>query len=224
MMKVYSYLQKHFSSFEIIIVDDGSTDRTAQEIKKISKDIPIRYIHEKVNSGKGKAVRDGILAASPSSDIIAFADADLGLPIEQLENFMQSHKDGIDIAIASRFMPGSVTKRPSVWHRWIMERIFRFIRILIINNSDIRDTQCGMKSFRKQAAFDIFPILQINRFAFDAEIIFVAKKRKWSVLEIPATVDNPIESHVRLLRDPINMIADLIRIRIYSIKGQYESL
>lgn len=221
--KVHEYLSKHFLSFEIIAVNDGSRDNTVQEIEKAQKELPIRFINKTVNSGKGKAVRDGILASSTSSDIVAFADADLALPIEQLGTFVEAHRKGADIAIASRFVSGSKVKAPILWHRWIMERAFRCIRMLITNNFDIKDTQCGMKSFRRQTAFDIFPSLHINRFAFDAEIIYVAKKRHWSIVEIPVIVQNPIKSHVQLLRDPANMIADLIRIRKNDLMGYYEN-
>jgi glycosyltransferase involved in cell wall biosynthesis len=217
--KINSYLQSNFVSHEIIAVNDGSTDKTLSELEKAKKKFPITILNQATNYGKGKAVRDGIL--SSNYEIVMFLDADLAIPIEELPTFIDTLNNGFDVAIASRFVPGLRVIKKVLWYRKIMENVFRILRMLIINNYDIRDTQCGFKVFKKSAATQIFQRATINRFAFDSEIIFLARKMEFSVKELPITLQNPTTSHVRIIRDPLNMLSDLLKIRFNDISGKY---
>lgn len=217
---VREYLEKNFSDFEIIAVNDGSRDDTIGELRKLESQGLAKIIDNKFNEGKGKAVRDGVLASK--NEIVMFLDADLAIPIEELGKFIVEIENGSDIVIASRFVPGLRILKPVIWYRKIMEKIFRIIRMMIINNYDIKDTQCGFKVFKREAANKIFPQLTINRFAFDSEIVFVAKKIGFKIKELPVALQNPQRSSVRILKDSINMIKDLIMIRINYAKGRYK--
>jgi dolichyl-phosphate beta-glucosyltransferase len=218
--KIFNYLERNFENFEIIAVNDGSTDKTMEELKKIQLEMPLTIIDNYENEGKGKVVGDGMLKCS--SDIVMFLDADLAIPIEELEKFVREINSGFDIVIASRFVSGGRVIKKVLWYRVIMEKAFRFIRTVIINNYKVKDTQCGFKVFKRDAAMKIFPLMTIKRFAFDSEIIFLAGKYKLKIKELPITLQNPRRSHVRIIRDPLNMFLDLIKIRVNDSLGKYK--
>lgn len=221
-LNIEKYLKSHFKKYEIIVVNDGSTDRTSEIVKDIAKgtEIPLKVIGKKRNEGKGKAVKDGVLVSK--CELIMFMDADLAIPIEELDRFIPALEEGNDLAIASRFISKIKILKPVLWYRNIMERVFRVLRMMIINNYDICDTQCGFKLFTRSAALKLFPLLTVNRFSFDSEIIFLAKKMGFKIKELPITLQNPKESHIRIVRDSWNMFWDLIKIRLNDWRGKYE--
>lgn len=219
--KISEYLKSRFISWEIIAVNDGSLDNTAEEIRRTQKDIfDLKIIDNKINAGKGQAVKDGVLISQ--KEIVMFLDADLGIPIEQLDNFVEEIEKGYDMVIASRFVPGMKVLSPILWYRKIMEKIFRILRMVIINNYTIRDTQCGFKVFTKKLAKEVFPRLTIQRFAFDAELVYITGKYGYNIKELPVILQNPIRSSIRIYRDSFNMFCDLIKIRINSTNGTYK--
>jgi dolichyl-phosphate beta-glucosyltransferase len=220
--KINDYLAARFSHYEIIVVNDGSRDNTREELAKLQQEIKVKIIDNAENQGKGGAVKDGMLGISGENEVVMFLDSDLGIPIEELEKFVAEIKKGHDIVIASRFVPGLKILRPVQIHRWVMERAFRLIRMAITNNWNVKDTQCGFKVFRREAAMKIFPKLTIRRFAFDAEVIFVANKNKYRIKELPIHLQNPPSRSLRIFRDPANMIWDLMRIRANDLRGKYE--
>lgn len=220
--KINDYLSGRFSSYEIIAVNDGSMDNTLLELQRVQKELPLKIINGTENSGKGKAVRDGILSASDESEVTMFLDADLGIPIEELEKFLEELDRGTDIVIASRFVPGLKVMQPVLWYRKIMEKVFRFLRKVILNNWKIEDTQCGFKVFKKEVAKKIFEMATIQRFAFDSEVMFIAKKFGYKIKELPVSLQNPAQSSVRIVFDPINMFFALLKIRAYDMKGKYK--
>ncbi|MDO8529626.1 MAG: glycosyltransferase [bacterium] len=218
--KIQEHMKRNFEFFEIIAVNDGSTDGTAEELKGIQSEIPIIIIENRANKGKGKVVKDGIL--NSTGDIVMFLDADLAIPIEELEKFIVEINNGYDLVIASRFVPGGRVIQKVLWYRVIMEKAFRLIRTVIINNYKIKDTQCGFKVFKRESAMKIFPLMTIERFAFDSEIIFIAGKYNFKIKELPITLQNPVRSHIRIVRDSVNMFFDLIKIRTNDLKNAYE--
>lgn len=218
--KIYDFLVSKELSLEIIAVNDGSLDNTQKELERIKIKIPIQIINNARNEGKGDAVRHGILASQ--NEIVMFLDADLGIPIEELEKFLREIKNGSDLVIASRYVPGLKIKTPVLWYRSIMEKIFRILRMIILDDYEIKDTQCGFKVFRSQAAKEIFSALKTKRFAFDSEVIFLAKKKGYKIKELPITLQNPKKSSIKIIRDSFNMFSDLLKIRINYILGRYK--
>lgn len=218
--KIRNYLENNFENFEIIVVDDGSLDNTSEELKRLERDFSVKIVEHKKNRGKGKTVKDGFLASK--NEIVMFLNADLAIPIEELKKFLAEIEKGYDIVIASRFVPGLKITKPVLWYRKFLEKIFRLLRIIIISAPDVKDTQCGFKVFTRKAMLDIFPYLTVERFAFDSEVIFLAKKRKYKIKELPITLQNPAPSSVRIYSDSINMFSDLLRIRWSDIRKRYE--
>jgi len=218
---IRNFLEKNFPDYEIIAIDDGSTDNTRGELTRLSKnpDASIKIISKPSNEGKGAAVTKGVLASQ--KEIIMFLDADLAIPIEELPKFVTEINRGNDVVIASRFIAKIKVLKPILWYRSLMEKIFRILRMIIINNYEIRDTQCGFKVFRREAALRIFPLLTVKRFSFDAEAIFLAKKMGFAIKELPVTLQNPRESHIRIFADSWNMFWDLFKIRLNEKRGKY---
>ncbi|MFH1183186.1 MAG: glycosyltransferase [Candidatus Moraniibacteriota bacterium] len=218
--KINRYLKEHIAIHEIIAVNDGSRDNTLTELQKIQKEISLKIVIHPQNEGKGQAVKDGILASQ--NELVMFLDADLAIPIEELEKFLSAINQGYDLVIASRFVPGLKVLCPVLWYRKIMERVFRLLRMVILNNWNVQDTQCGFKVFRASVARKIFPMATVKRFASDAEIIFIAKKFGYSIKELPVILQNPERSHVRLFRDPLNMFFSLLEIRWNDLTRRYK--
>jgi len=221
--EIYGYLERNYQDFEIIAVNDGSSDNTLallRETKKEHPHIPLRIINKKQNVGKGGAVRTGILRSR--GEIAMFMDADLAIPIQELKKFLAAIKEGNDVVIASRFVGKIKVLKPVLWYRSIMEKVFRLLRMIITNNFDVQDTQCGFKIFTRSAAQTIFSRTTVNGWSFDVEVIFLAEKMGLKIKELPITLQNPQESHIRIVRDSLNMFFDLIRIRLNDWQGKYK--
>ncbi|MCW1887958.1 MAG: glycosyltransferase [Candidatus Moranbacteria bacterium] len=217
---IESYLKEHFQIFEIIAVNDGSIDDTEAKLRALEEIGSLKIVSFASNRGKGFAVRQGVL--SSRYEVVMFLDADLGIPIQELGKFLQEIKKGTDLVIASRFVPGLLVAEPVLWYRRLMEKIFRLLRMVVLGVYHVQDTQCGFKVFRRQLIESIFPLMQIERFAFDAELIFLAYKKGYSIKELPITLQNPANSSIRIVRDSLNMLGDLIKIRIYAGLGKYK--
>jgi len=219
--EIDKYLRKQTYNYEIIVVNDGSKDRTAQIIRELFSDIKnLRLIDNKENNGKGYGVRQGILEAK--GEYRLFTDADNSTSIDQVEKMWPYFKEGYDIVIGSRDVEGAVLNPPQPWlRRVILGEGFKFFRKIILGLWEIEDTQCGFKGFIKKAAENIFPKCKINRFAFDPEILLVAKKLGYKIKEIPVYWINDPESKVKF-KSMIKMGLDLIKIRLNLIKEIYD--
>ena len=166
--------------------------------------------------GKGAAVRAGMEAAS--GDPIVFLDADLTIPVEIIDVFIGALDTGADIAIASRYVPGSVVDRP--WWRRVMGDVFRAVVHLLVP-TDIRDTQCGGKMYTAEAARALFSRQRLDGFAFDAEVLFLARRAGYRVREIPFALHQRKDSRIDFLVDTPKMFRDLFRIRLNAMRGLY---
>jgi dolichyl-phosphate beta-glucosyltransferase len=166
--------------------------------------------------GKGAAVRAGILAAR--GDPVAFLDADLSIPVEVLDDLLRALDEGADIAVASRYVPGSTVRRPAV--RLAMSHVYRGL-VRAILPTGVRDTQCGGKAYTAEAARALFSCVTIDGFAFDAEVLFLARRRGYRIREVPLDLVQPRDTSIHLLRDAPAMVRDLALIRWRALRGGY---
>jgi dolichyl-phosphate beta-glucosyltransferase len=214
---IHSYLKERFEKFEIIVIDDGSSDLTAK-FSSINNNIVLR--NEK-NMGKGYSVRRGILYAK--YDTILFSDADLATPIHELGKMREILDLGYDIVIASRNMSNSDISVKQPLYRQVLGKIFPYV-VNLLAIKGIKDTQCGFKLYTRLAAKKIAEKQRIDRFAFDVEQLFIAKKYKMKIKEVPVKWIDKAGSKVDTFKDSFRMLRDLIRIRYYSFKGYYDDI
>ena len=196
-------------SIEVFVVDDGSTDDTADKATKLVASLPhSAVIRLPKNRGKGAAIRAGINQAR--GKVVAFMDVDMAVHPSQLVTLLDALGES-DVAIGSRSLPGSAT-RGDTFHRVVMGRTFtRIVKLLI--DLPYRDTQCGFKTFRISAARILFHDTGIDRFAFDVDVLARAHRMGLRVTEIPVVWVQVRGSRIRPVADPISMMADLFRIR-----------
>jgi dolichyl-phosphate beta-glucosyltransferase len=212
---IHNYFSKKHQSFDILVINDGSKDNTTNIVLDCAKRIRnVKLLDSSINQGKGSSVRKGMIHAA--HDLILLTDADLSTPIEEFEKLVPWIQRGYDIAIGSRGMKKSEIILRQPWHRRTMGRVFNLlVKILIL--SDFSDTQCGFKLFRSEAATRIFRLSKIDGFAFDVEVLFIAKKMGYKIKEVPVRwIDSP-RSKVSALRDPFRMFLDLLKIRSFEL-------
>lgn len=209
--RVAHYLDTQAFEWEMLVVIDGGDPAAAAEARTAAQGrANIRVLENDVNRGKGYSVRRGILAANGNR--IAFIDADLSLPIEELPKMMACFDAGADVAIASRTVPGAVEEGDAPAGRGVMSRIFNwFVRMLLLPG--ITDTQCGFKGFTAGAAKRIFEVAQSDRFGFDVEALYLARTFKLRVEQFPVCCRYHGGSSVNRLGDGLRMLVDLVRIR-----------
>ena len=205
--------------FEIIVVDDGSADDTAARVSSIAASEPrLRLLVNEANRGKGFAVRRGILESR--GDLVLFSDADLSTPIEEYEN-LAGYLDGYDLVVASRSLPDSDVAVRQPAYREMMGKTFNvLVQALVVRG--IIDTQCGFKLMKADAARAVAGLMRIDRFSFDVEMILAAKRLGYRYVDVPVRWINSPGSRVHPLRDSVNMMLDLFRIKLYDIAGHYK--
>lgn len=208
--RIAAYLDGRGEDWELFVVDDGSTDATAAVVKERAGRLPrVRLLRLRANRGKGAAVREGVLASR--GDEVLFSDADLATPIEELAKLRARLADGCDIAIASRDLADSDIQVRQHPLRELMGRIFNVIvRALVMDG--IRDTQCGFKLFRGDVARELFAASRIDGFAFDVEVLLLARPR-YKVAEVPVTWRHVEASKVSPGRDAARMLLDVVKLK-----------
>jgi len=218
--KIYDYLKKQSYNWEILIVSDGSKDNTAQVVKDLSSQIEnLRLIDNKENHGKGYVVKQGMLSAKGKYRL--FTDADNSTSIEQIEKMWPEFEQGYEVIIGSRDIEGAKLAVSQPWWRLMIGNAFNLLVQIMCGLWGIPDTQCGFKGFTREAAEDIFSRTRIARFAFDAEMLVIAKKMKYKIKEIPVFWVNDKRSSVKF-KSMVKMAIDLFQIRLNMIKGIYE--
>ncbi len=210
LVRIVDYCESAAADYEIIVVDDGSDDDTVAVAEAVAGESPrVRVIELGRNRGKGAAVRAGMLAAT--GDRILFSDADLATPIEEVAGLDAELDHGYDIAIASRAVSGSDIRVRQHPMRELMGRAFNvFVRAIVLGG--IKDTQCGFKLFTRAAAHDLFARATVDGFAFDVELLLLARGR-YRIAEVPVTWRHVEESKVSPGTDAALMFVDLIRLR-----------
>jgi len=217
---IYSSLTRRFSRFEIIVVDDGSSDRTAEKVLEFSQHghPEVRVIRYVTNRGKGYAVRTGMLAAQ--GDIILFSDADLSTPMEALDKVKRVLDQGYDLAIGSRALKDSKIELRQPFYRVLMGKTFNKI-VQVMALPGVWDSQCGFKMFKRSAAKELFGSSRIDGFSFDVEVLFLARKRGIVFCEVPLSF---INSHGRMINPILHlfqMVKDIFLIRLNFFLEKY---
>ncbi len=219
--EINNYLKKQIYTSEIIVVSDGSSDRTVEKVKNLMPEIEnLKVLEFKERLGKGFGVKQGIFEAKGEYRI--FTDADNSTSIDQVEKMWPEFEAGYDIVIGSRDIKGAVLSVPQPWIRKvILGGGFKLVRKIIIGLWEIKDTQCGFKGFKEKAAQDIFSRIFIRHFGFDPEVLVIAKKLGYKIKEIPITWVNDAQSKVKF-KSMVKMLFETFKIKQNLILGKYE--
>ena len=218
--KVLGYVRAQNWDAEVVVVNDGSRDNTADIVRSFAaKDPVLRLVENPGNRGKGYSVRNGMLNAR--GQIVLFSDADLSSPIEEALKLFQALEGGADIAIGSRWLRAETQTQRQPLHRQLFGRIFNLM-LRVTLGLKFKDTQCGFKAFKRAAVQKIFPLQQTERWGFDPEILFLARKFKFKVQEIPVAWGHSGETRINPLVDGFRMFVEMLHVRWRDLTGKYE--
>jgi dolichyl-phosphate beta-glucosyltransferase len=218
--EILAYLEAQPFSSEVIIVDDGSQDGTAEMVERFgAENSKVQLIRLPQNRGKGHAVKTGMLKAC--GKLRLFADADGATPITELAGLKKAIEAGADAAVASRALHDDSHIVQTKFHRKLIGTIFNFI-VRSLTVKGINDTQCGFKLFTRESANAVFPQQQICDFGFDVEILYLCRKKGYRVVEVPVNWSDVPGTKVRLIRDSLRMFKDVIKIRMNDWHGIYQ--
>lgn len=217
LQRVDEYLSTRPYVSELVVVDDGSTDRTAELVRGFAPSAPdrvqVRLLAHERNRGKGAAVRTGCLAAQ--GEYVVFTDMDLAVPVEEVGRVLERLEAGVDVAVGTRLHPGGQDMRSSQPPlRRLSGRLFVLVRRLVAV-PEFHDTQCPLKGFRRQAAHRLFAAQRLSGWAFDVELLYLAKRWGLPVEEVPVRWDHIAGSHVGLRPSvAFRVLWDLLRLRL----------
>ena len=207
------FCEREFQQFEIIVVDDGSSDNTASALRDFRG---VKLLENEGNRGKGYSVRRGMLEAK--LDAVLFTDADLSTPVTETLPLLEALRGGADVAIASRAHSADKEVSRSL-RRKLMASVFRLlVKVIVLRG--FHDTQCGFKMFRNAAARKIFSLQRLDRWGFDVEVLFLARKLGLTVTQIPVAWVESTETRLKFTT-PLTMIGDLLRVRWNDLLGRY---
>jgi dolichyl-phosphate beta-glucosyltransferase len=218
--KVLAYVHAQGWDAEVVVVNDGSRDNTADIVHEFAaKDPALRLVQNPGNRGKGYSVRNGMLSAR--GRVVLFSDADLSSPIEEAPKLFQALEQGADIAIGSRWLQAETQTQRQPLYRQIFGRVFNLLLRLTLG-LNYKDTQCGFKAFKQRAAQTVFPLQRIDRWGFDPEILFLARKFGFKVQEVSVAWGHSGGTRINPLSDGTRMFLEMLRIRWYALTGKYD--
>jgi dolichyl-phosphate beta-glucosyltransferase len=213
------YVREQNWEAEILVVNDGSSDDTAQIVREYGRSHPqVLLLENPGNRGKGFSVRNGMLHAR--GDICLFTDADLSSPMTEAQKLFDAIDRGADVAIGSRWLRTELQTERQPLYRQAFGRIFN-LALRVILGLRFADTQCGFKAFRRDAAQRIFSLQRIERWGFDPEILFLARRAGLRVEEVPVLWAHSEGTRLHPLRDGLRMFLEVLRVRWYALTGQY---
>ncbi len=207
LVKIFEYLETANFKSEVIVVDDGSKDKTTDVAKSFDN---VRVITQAKNMGKGAAVRIGMLSAT--GDYRIFTDADLSTPIYEIPKILTPLQNGFDVCVGSRAIDSSLIKVHQPFYREFMGKTFnKIVQLLVVKG--IQDTQCGFKGFSANAANAVFSKAKINGFSFDVEILYISRMLDLNIKETPVEWYNDERSKVDPIKDSAKMFIEILKIR-----------
>jgi glycosyltransferase involved in cell wall biosynthesis len=218
--RVMACVAKQGWDAEVLVVDDGSTDATPKIVQAWMERHPgLHLIQNEGNRGKGYSVRNGLLQAE--GEVVMFTDADLSAPMEEAELLLAAIADGADVAIGSRWMDKTRQTIHQPLYRKFFGRCFNWVTRVVMG-LPFKDTQCGFKAFKRPVAQVIFRLQRIERWGFDPEILFIARKLGYDIREVPVTWGHDERSRMSYLRDGMKMLEEMATIRANSLAGRYD--
>ncbi|MDX1521870.1 MAG: glycosyltransferase family 2 protein [Anaerolineae bacterium] len=216
--KVAEFVEAQPYRSEVLVVDNGSTDGTAKVVEQFAARHDCIHLVKTGQKGKGIAIKVGMLQAK--GEYAFMCDADLAMPISELPKFLPPCQNGYQVAIGSREIEGAV-RYDEPGYRHIMGRVYNWL-VKVMAVPGFEDTQCGFKCFHRSVVDDLFSHQTIDGFGFDVEVLFVAQKRGYNIVEIPIQWYHQTESKVDPIRDTIRMVQDMIAVRKNDQKGLYD--
>lgn len=213
---IVAYMDERGEPWELLLVDDGSTDSTVADVRDLGLE-NLRILEGETNRGKGHAVRRGMLSAR--GEAVLFTDADQSTPIRFLEDLVAEIAAGADVAVGSRAADGSLERAKPLSRRILSTGLRLLVRSVF--RLGIRDTQCGFKLFTAAAADDLFQRQRIDGFSFDLEVLYLAEQRGYSVVEVPVDWHDAPGSTVDAGRVAVRFLRDLVEIRTADLRGRY---
>jgi dolichyl-phosphate beta-glucosyltransferase len=217
--QILSYIGQQGWNAEVIVVDDGSGDNTAAIVRRYAERHPaVRLLQNPGNRGKGYSVRHGMLNAR--GDLLLFSDADLSSPIQEAAKLFAALAEGAEIAIGSRWLRSELQTERQPFYRQLFGRVFN-LHLRVLLGLGFKDTQCGFKAFSARAAQILFPRQKIERWGFDPELLFLARKFGLPVREIAVEWAHDDRSKISYMKDGLHMGIETLKVRWYSLTGQY---
>lgn len=219
LIAVVEAVRSHGWAAEVLVVDDGSRDNTVEVVRTFAKANPeVRLVLNGANHGKGYSVRNGLLQAA--GQIVMFTDADLSAPIEEAERLFAAIEQGADLAIGSRWLERDRQTHRQPLYRQFFGRCFnRFTRLVM--GLSFADTQCGFKAFTREAAQTIFQLQTIMGWGFDPEILFIALKHGYKIVEVPVSWAHDERTRISYLKDGLQMLREIASVRWNAFLGRY---
>ncbi len=215
---VAEFVATQHDPIEVVVVDNNSQDRTHAIADEFAARLPYLRVLFEGRQGKGAAIRAGMLAAR--GDYRFICDADLSMPIAEVTRFLPPQLSGYDIAIGSREAPGAV-RYDEPPHRHLMGRVFNtIVRLLAVPG--FQDTQCGFKMFTARATEVLFPLQTLDGWGFDVEVLHVAQKRGYRIVEVPIPWYYKANTRIHPVRDSLDMLREVLKIRANSRRGMYD--
>jgi len=216
--QVINFVRQQPYLTEVLVVDDGSVDKTADIVRAFQDEAPFISLIQVEHGGKGHAVQAGMLQAT--GEYLFLCDSDLSMPIEEVSKFLPPVLEHYDVAIASRETEGA-RRFDEPGYRHLMGRVFNAI-VNVLAVKGIQDTQAGFKCFRRPAAHRVFSLQTIKGWGFDVEVLYIAQRHQMRIVEVPINWYYKDRSQVRPVHDTYNMLREVLKVRLNSWHGRYD--